>query len=416
MHYSYLKMALQMLRSNPFFSLLSIIAIAVTIMIVLVISMQHELVLGAKAPEVNLSRTVVMRTVRMQLDNKSRYGSKMGNELVSQMRENLRKPVAISQIAALDWNLVNPAGITPCKLVYTDWEFWNIHRFDFLSGRPFTRQETEAGTPVMVISASIAERHFQGNDPLGATLEIMGQPFQVTGVVKDVSSLRRYASGDIWIPFTHNTSRQDHPFLGPFELLLMGEAADEVDAMKQEVKELVKGLARALPDGVELQVIGPDTPMEQYFRGGSLAEELGFSATWMQIIWRMLAIMSIPALNLIAINYTWIGERAGEIGLRKAFGASRFTLVRQLLLENTLITAVGGILGLLLFYLIAKIYSDLLFRTPFGEANFVKVELSLLTLLVATGSILFLSIISGLLPAIKISNTQPASVLKGGAS
>ncbi|MFO7978603.1 MAG: ABC transporter permease [Bacteroidales bacterium] len=415
MHHSYLKMALQMLRSNPFFSLLSIFAIAVTIMIVLIISMQHELILGAEAPEVNLNRTVIMQRATLR-NGESRRTTRLSQQMGNQLRDKLSKPEAISLRATSQWNLVSPKGMVECDLVYTDWEFWNIHRFEFVNGRPFNQREVEAKAPVMVISAELARQQFQQEDPLGRTLEIFGQPFQIIGVVKDVSSLRTFAAGDFWIPLTHQLG-SNHPFLGSFQVLLMAPHPDDVEAMKQEAKELISALASTLPEGQQLTIPGPDTPMEDFFRGSSNAAELGFGDTWMQILWRMMAVMLIPALNLIAINYTWIGERASEIGLRKAFGATRLTLIRQLLAENTLITAIGGILGMGLFYLIANVYTDLLFREQYGDvANFVQVQISPVVLLATLGSVLFLSIISGLLPAIRISNTQPASVLKGGAS
>ncbi len=415
MYHSYLKMAIQMLRSNPFFSLLSIIAIAVTIMIVLIISMQHELILGAQAPEVNLNRTVIMQRATLQ-NGESRRINRLSQQMGHQLRDKLRKPEAISLRATSQWNLVSPKGMVECDLVYTDWEFWNIHRFEFVNGRPFNQREVEAKAPVMVISAELARQQFQQEDPLGRTLEIFGQPFQIIGVVKDVSSLRTFAAGDFWIPLTHHIGN-NHPFLGSFQVLLMAPHPDDVEAVKQEAKELISALASTLPEGQQLTIPGPDTPMEDFFRGSSNAPELGFGDTWMQILWRMMAVMLIPALNLIAINYTWIGERASEIGLRKAFGATRLTLIRQLLVENTLITALGGILGMGLFYLIANVYADLLFREQYGDvANFVQVQISPVVLLATLGSVLFLSIISGLLPAIRISNTQPASVLKGGAS
>ncbi len=417
MNTTYFKMALQMLKSNPFFSALSITAIAITVMIVLIISMQHEMVMAPGAAEVNLDRTVFLsRGILKDTDTGGQYNSYLGNDMVSHLKKELNTPVAISQWAETEWNFVSVHGVTPSKLIYTDAGYWRINNYNFVSGRPFTQEEVDNGSEVVVIAQSIARKEFANEDALGRSIELLGRPFRIIGVVSDVSSVRRYSHGDLWIPFTLNKQENFADFLGSYKLMLMGESSKDVNAMKQEVQTVIRNFSLSLPEHNELIVPGPDTAFEDYFRSWQNTGEVGFSSSWLQIFLRMLGIMLIPALNLVAINLTWIGERAREIGLRKAFGATRLTLIRQLLAENTLITAIGASVGFVLTIVVAHLFSGLLFRGQWEQAaNFVEISVSWLPFLVTIISVFVLSILSGLIPAIRISQTQPAAVLKGGA-
>ncbi|TVQ08271.1 MAG: ABC transporter permease [Bacteroidetes bacterium] len=417
MNTTYFKMALQMLRSNPFFSALSIAAIAITVMIVLIISMQYENVTTPGAAEVNLSRTVFLsRGILKDTDTGGQHSSYLGSDIVSHLKKELKIPIAISQWAETEWNFVSSHGVRPSKLIYTDADYWKINRYDFISGRSFTQDEVENGSEVIVISQSIAQNEFADEDAVGRNIGLLGRPFRIIGVVGDVSSVRRYSHGDLWIPFTLNNEENFAVFLGSYMLMLMGESRSDIKAMKQEAQREIHNLSLSLPQHNKLFVPGPDTAFEAHFRQWQNTGDVGFTSSWLQIILRVLAIMLIPALNLVAINLTWVDERAREIGLRKAFGATRFTLVKQLLAENTLITAMGASVGLVLSFVVAHLFPGLLFRGQWDQAaNFVEISISWLPFLITIISVFILSIFSGLIPAIRISQTQPAAVLKGGA-
>ncbi len=415
----YFKMALQMLRSNPFFSTLSILAISVTVMIVLIMSMQYEMVIAPGEPELNLDRTLFLKRGTIKHSDESGSGihnSLLGSDLVEHLRGELTLPEAISQATSASWNFVSASGVVECSLVYTDTQFWQINRFNFLSGRPFSQDEVEQGAEVVVLSHSIAQKQFGEVEAVGRTLEILGKPFQVIGVVGDVSSLRRYSFGDLWIPYTQNTRSSAKPYLGEYIVMLMGKDKKDIPKIKQEVKTTISNLALTLPKTQELIIPGPDTSFEDYFRGWQDSGDVGFASSWLQIFLRIVGVIMVPALNLIAINLTWISERAREIGLRKAFGATNQTIIKQLMSENMLITLIGGIIGLIMTMVVTNTFSQLLFRGAWEEqANFIDITFSILPFLITLGSVFILSLLSGLLPAIRISRTEPARVLKGGA-
>jgi len=123
----------------------------------------------------------------------------------------------------------------------------------------------------------------------------------------------------------------------------------------------------------------------------------------------MLLFMALPALNLVNLNTGRILERSSEIGVRKAFGATSGHLVRQLVLENVLLCLAGGLIGLACARVV------LWWLEGSGLIPYLQVELNLavfgMGLLLAT----VFGLLSGVLPAWKMSRLDPVHALKGAA-
>jgi putative ABC transport system permease protein len=120
-----------------------------------------------------------------------------------------------------------------------------------------------------------------------------------------------------------------------------------------------------------------------------------------------LMFMALPAINLINLNVSRIMERASEIGVRKAFGASSRTLVVQFVVENLALTVIGGLLGFLLagFVLQSINQSGLI---PYAELTLnMRIFLWGIALAVVFG------LLSGVYPAWRMSRVHPVVALKG---
>jgi putative ABC transport system permease protein len=121
-----------------------------------------------------------------------------------------------------------------------------------------------------------------------------------------------------------------------------------------------------------------------------------------------LMFLLLPTVNLVNINVSRIMERASEIGIRKAFGASSRTLVGQFIAENIILTTIGGLVGLVLagFTLQAINLSGMI---PYSELSVNwRIFAYGLSLAVAFG------VISGVYPAWRMSRLHPAEALAGG--
>ena len=116
--------------------------------------------------------------------------------------------------------------------------------------------------------------------------------------------------------------------------------------------------------------------------------------------------MSLPTLNLVNINITRIMERSSEIGVRKAFGASSRTLVYQFIVENIILTLLGGLIGLVLSLIaIGIINSQNLIANLELSINFMVLFIGLLVCLV-------FGLLSGVYPAWRMSKLNVVTALK----
>src|SRR5205085_3950000 len=121
----------------------------------------------------------------------------------------------------------------------------------------------------------------------------------------------------------------------------------------------------------------------------------------------MLLFMALPALNLVNLNTGRILERSAEIGVRKAFGASSRQLVWQFMVENVLLCLVGGALGL------AFAKAALVWLEGSGLIPYLHVELDLAVFGWGLLLAIVIGLLSGVIPAWKMSRLHPVQALKG---
>ena len=123
----------------------------------------------------------------------------------------------------------------------------------------------------------------------------------------------------------------------------------------------------------------------------------------------MLLFMALPALNLVNLNTGRILERSSEIGVRKAFGATSRQLVAQLVMENVLLCLIGGAVGLVLAA------GVLWWLEGSGIIPYLQVHLDLAVFGYGLLITLVFGLLSGVIPAWKMSRLAPVHALKGNA-
>ncbi|PYQ57398.1 MAG: hypothetical protein DMF53_22825 [Acidobacteria bacterium] len=294
-----------------------------------------------------------------------------------------------------------------------DGEFWRVLDFDFVEGGPYTVADDQAGRFVAVINETTRERFFGGRPAMGKTIEADGQRFRVVGVVRDVPVLRFSSSADLWVPVTTaKTSAYKEEWLGNFYALILARSHADLPQIKAEVQSRLREAEKQLPDPKTFKHLytGADTLFEGAARmflpaGGAVANP--GARLQAALLALMLGFMLLPTINLVNINLSRILDRASEIGVRRAFGASSRTLVGQLLIENLVLTLIGAVLGLVLALGVLRAFnvSGLIAHTQF-QLNF---RIFFYGLAIAV----FFGLFSGVYPAWRMSKLHPVQALRG---
>jgi putative ABC transport system permease protein len=413
---NYLKVALKVLSRRKFFTFISLFGIGVTLTVLLVATALLDQVFAPQAPEVRADRTLGIYQVGLRSDDRG-YTGFAGYGLLDRILRGLPAQVPAverTSIFTLQQNAISylDGRRVESWLKRTDADFWRILDFQFLEGQPFTRDDEKSGHYVAVINAATRDRFFGGRPAVGRTIEVDGQRFRVVGVVRDVPFLRVVPFADVWVPVsTFKSSSYKHDYMGNFMAILQARGRADFPAIQAEVAARFKAAEAGIPNPEMYQRIygGADTLFAAFSRvlfSPSLGEPHPDRLLAVLLV-LMVLFMVLPTVNLMNINLSRILDRASEIGIRKAFGASSRTLVGQFVIENVILTLIGAGIGFLLAAVVLWVLN------ASGVIPYAELHLSLRVFLYGLAIALFFGLFSGVYPAWRMSKLHPVQALRG---
>ena len=412
MLFSYLKIAWKVLLRRKFFTAISLFGISFTLMILLVVYALFDYTLGPHAPELRTDKLLFASRIEIEFKTDGINSSSMGYAFLMQHVRPLRTPAKVS-ISEANWReTVAYVGNQTLKLDQkrTDAEFWQVLDFDFVAGRPYNLREVRDAAHVAVINETTARRYFGSLGVVGRTIELDARPYQVVGVVRDVPLVRFNSYADVWLPVTVTTDDlRDPGYGGSHQAILLARSPADVPQMQHEYEQMIARLP--LPEPVKMKKITSEplplrTAVLTRYTGAPQVP--GGDASFLRRLLLVgLLFMLLPALNLVNINVSRTLERSGEIGVRKAFGATASRLVGQFLVENIFLTLLGSVLGVALAAGVLHVLNDSQF---FPYSNF---GLNGRVFGVALGIALLFGLLSGAYPAYKLSKLPAVQALKG---
>lgn len=408
---NYLKIAFKVLLRRKFFTFVSLFAISFTLVVLMVVAALVDSTFGPQAPETRLERTIGIFGAQLR-GPQSRITGLAGYRLLDTCARGLPGVEAESFFTSFGTatSFKDDASVK-LYLRRTDAAYWRILDFDYLEGGPLTDDDERNANMVAVINASTRQKLFDGEEAVGKTISIDGQSFRVCGVVADVSSIRIVPFSDVWVPLsTAKSDTYKKEVVGDMMAMLLARDAADIPMIKAEYASRVRDLEPEDRKNFDEIRSSASTFFEftanQIFGDGV---EGGTSAQLLAVLIIVMALfMVLPAVNLINLNEGRIMERASEIGVRKAFGASSRTLAGQFIVENLVITLAGGILAFGISLIVLRVLSAS-GQIPhlIAQPN-VRVFLYGLALAVAFG------LVSGVYPAWKMSRLDPVHALNGG--
>jgi predicted permease len=283
-------------------------------------------------------------------------------------------------------------------------------------GRMFLPAEDEkpGGAPVAVISYRMWQTHFGGSpDVVGQTLEINQHPYTIVGVAPAVfqgsqTGLRL----EIWIPIMMETQLvpqgdllHDHHY---FWLAMLGRLKPGVkpEQAQEEMTVLLKREVKNYPE----EHRGHDTvTVYPLWRSPFGANQ--FLSTLLPMLMTIAGLVLLLACaNVANLMLVRSVARRREIAIRMSLGASRWRLVRQLLVESLVLAMAGGVVALMITFWTAGTFANFVPAMDFPIAINMRADRAVF--FVTLGISLLTGVIFGILPALRSSSEAPVAVLK----
>lgn len=366
---NYFKQAWTLMRQNRLFTGIYVVGTGLSIALVMTLFIIFYVKFGPVYPEYNRDRTLVLKPLKRYPKGKPENWTINGGVayyVVDQMLPGLPHVEQVAgsvidfwgdyQVSATD---VKPFKVTPR---FANGAFWKVFSFRFVDGQPFTQEDVEAKAQVAVIGESLAKRLFAATERVtGRHFSFNGRDYRVCGVVRDVSNATPETAGDLWLPLLNAQyiSKELDRFglLGNVYASLLVDDAENLETVRSEVQDVFRRYTLQDKD-YEYDLMGqPDPYWLSTFR-----QDVEKAPDTMELVkdflYILLALLFIPALNLSGMISSRMDSRIAELGIRKAYGATRRRLLEQVLCENLLLTLLGGLAGLLFSYLIVLTASD----------------------------------------------------------
>jgi putative ABC transport system permease protein len=279
--------------------------------------------------------------------------------------ERMRKPISWTDIEAIREGCTLCRGVSPNLYrrgidvaKYKDQEFTDVEyrgvlpafpdveRVPVGSGRFFTDAENEHRTEVCVIGYDVARTLFPNEEPLGKSLLVNGHSYEVIGIFeKKKGAVLGENSNNRNVSVPYQTFRKVYPFAEDHFVVIAAQPG-RVDPAMDEIRTALRRSRRVPLREPDNFGIGTPTQLIDQFH-----QITGATALVMVVISSIgLLVGGVGVMNIMLVSVT---ERTREIGVRKAIGARRKDIILQFLLEAATLTGIGGVLGIVLGYLIS---------------------------------------------------------------
>jgi len=407
---NYLIITWKILNRNKFFTFVSLFGISFTLMILIVIAAFYDSSFGPHGPEKKLDRLFFVPGATFTHD-KARNSSK-GSTSRYFFNKTLKKTktpenISIVSLPGKGVSYVNNKKISLMSK-FCDAEFWQILDFTFISGKPFTKNDVDQARKTVVLSKQTSLDYFGHTQSTGKSFIMDGEVFHVNGVVEDVSITKIYSFAEVYLPYTVSGEDFSAPRIsGDYIAIVLAGNKSDHDQINAEYKSLMKNFPFPNPERYNRVQSWADPMIPGMIRILTNSESdtniYIFNAIIIAII---LLFMSFPSINLVNINISRIIERASEIGIRRSFGASIKKLMVQFMVENIIITFLGGIIGFVFALIVIYIINT---RGVIPDFFFtINYQLIFYTI----GLTLFFGLFSGLYPAWRMSKLNIVNALK----
>src|SRR6185436_11895986 len=239
-------------------------------------------------------------------------------------------------------------------------------------GRFLSAAECDGGRPVCVIGATAATNLFQNESPLGAKIRIDGRPFEVVGVLDKQGGFLDNGGLDnqIIVPIPQFTAAfWSNP---DYEIRVKVKQVAELEDAKAELRTVMRRVRRLAPSEPDDFAINQQDQVLELFHSiaGTIAA-VGLFITGLSLF--------VGGIGIMNIMFVSVAERTREIGIRKAIGAKRRTILIQFLIESASICLIGGLIGMALAWPLTLVMRKFMPATMSPVSVSIALVVSLIT-------------------------------------
>ncbi len=276
------------------------------------------------------------------------------------------------------------------------------------AGRVLNQKDEEEQRKVVVIGKTVQKEFFGNENPIGKYMTIHDISFQVVGVIQFEGESRRLQEADevLFIPLSTSLKLLgDGKHFDIFACTVDGNT--EMTAVEDGIKKIIKARHKVSPD--DEQAIGCFNLEKEFRKITGLFSGIRWFLWIVGIGTLMAGVVSVSNVMLITVK-----DRTKEIGVRKALGATPWSIINMILLESVFITTISGYIGLLLGTMLIAGINFLVAGVDMENQMFASPEVNLTVSIGALGILIVSGLLAGLLPALHAARISPVEALRTG--
>ena len=302
-------------------------------------------------------------------------------------------------LVANDWESMNADYSTMPHIKLGSDQYGLCNNYRLAGGRELSYLDIENTNNVCVLGGGMKESLFNYTDPVGEYITVNGQPFLVVGWYEKIDlEYQEYLDNIVVIPYTFNRTLNDNSPINQYYV-----KAKSATATVEAMTKLTAYLSGLFPKN---EMGYSDVGDFQVYSDDSYVQDLQTQNNMQAMVLGGIAAISllVGGIGIMNIMLVTVTERTREIGIKKAIGAQRSVIVSQFLVESTVLSGCGGVIGILIGYAGSLVLGKLIYDTITLPSAWMSAAAFAFSLVIGVGF--------GLYPAVKASGLQPVDALR----